>query len=360
MLGSDPAKRAPDDMESPLDFSLFTPTGRAPCHLMFISSVNYRNELISLVQKSERLCLAVAFWGQKSDVLIGEASSKSVRIICNLSMGGTNPAPIRILMANRNVEVRNFGALHAKVILVDDQAIIGSANMSTNGLRTEYDEEMGWEEAGSIVSGVEEVEAVAVWFERMWLLSSSICERDLELAQLQWSTGRNNRPLVYEVNGLFSVPLASLRDRRIYIFVWNQLPSKEAYERRNQIGRDIEAATNGNATAENIDFFENAEEIPMDADIISIYMGPRGAIIIDGVYRRIHGASEKFFYVAGGTGTIQLVTKEKKVWGFLFDDATREQLREKISANRDNIFERAFLNEMQQVIPLYEALRNQS
>jgi len=104
--------------------------------IMFIPSALYRRKIEDLINDSQSVRVAVAFWGEHSDELFND-QGKQIRIICNLLSGGTNPVPIQNLLRRPNLEIRRLETLHAKVILGDQSAIIGSANLSTNGLNHE-------------------------------------------------------------------------------------------------------------------------------------------------------------------------------------------------------------------------------
>ncbi len=83
----------------------------------------------------DRRC-AVAFWGMGADGLLGVADEGCgpVRIVCDLSMGGSNPDALRALGAPDEPAIRHRDGLHAKVYMSDRGAVVGSANASDNGL----------------------------------------------------------------------------------------------------------------------------------------------------------------------------------------------------------------------------------
>lgn len=128
----------------------------------------------------EPLGLAVAFWGQGSELLITPA--KRYRVICNLTEGGTNPSVIRELIGRQNVEVRYLPGLHAKVVLGRERAIVGSANFSANGLGLGSDPSRGWHEAAAIVNA----QSVVPWFEKHWQAALEVTSKTLFAAELKW------------------------------------------------------------------------------------------------------------------------------------------------------------------------------
>ncbi|MFZ3184307.1 MAG: phospholipase D family protein, partial [Pseudomonas sp.] len=118
---------------------------------MFLSEDAYLANVKSLLAESTAVDIAVAFWGRGAEPLIPQ-KGKKLRILCNLGMGGTNPEVISTLRTYPSVEIKNLDRLHAKVMIGDQQAIIGSANCSANGLNFEGEELAGWHEAGYRVS----------------------------------------------------------------------------------------------------------------------------------------------------------------------------------------------------------------
>lgn len=130
---------------------------------------------------AQPLRIAVAFWGSGAEALV--VPSKRYQIVCNLLRGGTNPEVIRALRAMPNVEVRHHAELHAKVVLADEHAIVGSANFSMDGLGFEGSQGTGWIEAAAVVPPA----AVESWFDALWKTSMQINDDALARAVDLWS-----------------------------------------------------------------------------------------------------------------------------------------------------------------------------
>ncbi|WP_298160000.1 DUF445 family protein, partial [Ferrovum sp.] len=131
---------------------------------MFIDSTKYKKEVLALIDGSTNIDIAIAFWGQGADKVICGAANKgkTIRIICNLLSGGTNPAPIQTLISCDKVEIKHITSLHAKVILGDAGVVVGSANFSTDGLNHEEEETSGWDEAGLKTTDSNELNEAAI------------------------------------------------------------------------------------------------------------------------------------------------------------------------------------------------------
>jgi hypothetical protein len=84
---------------------------------MFVNSSDYEKTLKSIVSEEGELLLAVAFWGQGAESIIYPKRRGSLRIICNLRSGATNPDTINSLRQKKGVELKQHDRLHAKVIV---------------------------------------------------------------------------------------------------------------------------------------------------------------------------------------------------------------------------------------------------
>src|SRR5699024_4427993 len=93
---------------------------------MFISGERYRQRVEEIVAAADTIDLAVAFLRKGAPDLI--EPSKRARVICNLESGATNPHAVRDLI-DKGVQVRSLATLHAKVIIAEHSALVGSANL---------------------------------------------------------------------------------------------------------------------------------------------------------------------------------------------------------------------------------------
>jgi hypothetical protein len=133
--------------------------------------------------RSEPILIAVAFWGEGAQSLIN--SNKRYKIICNLSVGGTNPKVIREISILPNVEIRHMPDLHAKVIVGKQKAIVGSSNISAAGLGLRETDGASWVEAASLTDSRD----ARQWFNSNWSSALQVNEDILLTAESLW----NNR-----------------------------------------------------------------------------------------------------------------------------------------------------------------------
>lgn len=131
---------------------------------------------------------AVAFWGTGAvKHLFGSGAVPSkARIICDLSLGATNPDELRRLGAPANRRLRHIERLHAKVYLSDRGAIVCSANASDNGIG--FLNVAGLVEAGVRIAPATPAYAeVEAWLRRRWRRADIVDQAALDRATAAWN-----------------------------------------------------------------------------------------------------------------------------------------------------------------------------
>ena len=265
---------------------------------MLIHDHQYLQKLRTLLKDAQEASVAVAFWGEGSESLFEGWNGKPLRILCNLELGGTNPRVIRDFMALKNAEIRQLDNLHAKLVLTDTAMIVGSANMSSNGLGLEAGEAKGFRELGILSQDAGQLMAARAWFEDLWEDSAPINESDLDKAQKAWEKRRNARPWTSDSGSTnlldHPAPYEALQGREIYFVIWQKHLSPEASARLKKENESLKnenkkKAGSGAKSDDGLDAYEGwgYDELPKDpkAVIIPIYWGERGAINIDGAQR---------------------------------------------------------------------------
>lgn len=150
------------------------------------------------VVEGNNVRIAVAFWGVDGPNRIGLKTAKRTdwKVVCNLTMGGTNPSVIRNMEnpgKGKTNRIRHSPSLHAKVFLGETSAIVGSNNVSANGLGLEGDEQAGWSEAGVLVTEPKELLRIEEWFEELWEDAMPVDKAALEKAERAHSRARGAR-----------------------------------------------------------------------------------------------------------------------------------------------------------------------
>ena len=324
---------------------------------MFISSEKYHERVLAAIAVSESVSIAVAFWGDGSENLLRQFKGR-IRIVCNLLSGGTNPAPIEWLYKQKNVEVKHSSKLHAKVLIGGDRAIVGSANFSTNGLHYEGKEIEGWDEAGVEVHDSATIETIRGWYEELWSVAEAVQPADIELARYRWKPGRYERSVLAGIGGILDAPVDALKDRSIYLALYQTDTSLEAKTEFNQIATQQATPEIGAALAiQSLSFFESWSKFPMEGLIIDVLIGQRYSVSVDGVYERFPSLDREFRYKDGSIGSLHIVVRQTRVLGHVWDNKARNKLRNLLRPKIKNIMASVIDSDDPAIcISLYEAL----
>jgi len=258
---------------------------------MLIHGPRYFHVLKRALAEADRASLAIAFWGAGAERLFAGWQGRTLRIICNLSLGGTNPAAITLLRQLPGAEVRQLSDLHAKLVLTDHQLVVGSANASTNGLGLEQDEVAGWREIGMLSDDPGDLRSAAAWFRSQWQAALPITQADLDAAAVAWRRRRGRRPQVGHANSFMAMSADALRDRPVYFAVFRSFSSQRAKQELENVRATIANEQEHQDLASGLEVFEGwtAGELPTDPDaaVIQVYWGPRGALAIYSVLRPV-------------------------------------------------------------------------
>ena len=181
-------------------------------HSRFLSGAELGAAIAEVAAGDDPRC-AVAFWGTGASAhLFPQQGFRKVRILCDLSQGGTNPDELILLGAPSNKALRQVERLHAKVYLSKRGAIIGSANASDNGIG--FAGASGLIEAGILVEpDSESFKAAGIWFEGLWEKSRKIGPEALAAAEASWNArppgwGPTRRPIPTDAPSLLHVVAA--------------------------------------------------------------------------------------------------------------------------------------------------------
>ena len=291
---------------------------------MFLSSKSYLDQVQQLTHSSRNLDLAVAFWGNGAEKIFSSWRGNRLRIICNLRSGGTNPHVIRRLQDIPGIQIRNYDRLHAKVMVGDSAALIGSANFSANGLGFEGDECDGWCEAGMFTGNPDLLGDVQTWYEAIWSEAIPVREDALREAEVSWRKRRDHRPALASSKRLVTQPAAALRDREIYLAIYWDPASERAHQAFAEVQRDL--GLTDEVMRRGFDFFEDWPDdgdraLPEDADIIATYYGPNGGIKVQNAWVRDAPLDR---------APIKVLRKRHDVIGWSFSRQDQEQLAKRL------------------------------
>jgi hypothetical protein len=133
-------------------------------------------------KRAKESIVAVAFWGNGAAKTLGLATGTRVRVICNLDHPGCNPDAIEELQELK-IKVRSNPRLHAKIYATEHVAVVGSSNVSTNGLTVEGADATGWIEANVLTDDPTFLGEVHLLFEQIWSDSRPVRKSDIKGAR---------------------------------------------------------------------------------------------------------------------------------------------------------------------------------
>lgn len=200
--------------------------------MKFLTEKDILRQVQKLCAKRQPLLIAVSYWGKDAVKETGlrhriEADPTSVRIICDLGSGACNPAPIQELIESE-VEVKTLDHFHAKVWICGSDILIGSANVSSNGLRFDDTKEIKNNiEAAVRVRDSNMATTVRRWFEKQWEKKSDTIEpNEIKQAQNFWNKRSNSRDRQRAFSTTLIQKLESDQNSReldnIYVIVWEE------------------------------------------------------------------------------------------------------------------------------------------
>lgn len=199
--------------------------------------------------------IASAFLGRGSEELVPAGA----RLICDIGMGGTNPAALEDLSKILGDNLRFIPGLHAKVYLSSEGCVIGSSNLSDNGIGF-LDQALLLEAAICLDAETDASKNAASWFESLWSRSHKVGPEEIEIAEVRWNR-QKGMPLGR--HGYENLQ-AALRDPRSAARNWNYiLTRKELSEKvENFIEEEQIVATlckKYEKTENGLDFFHDLE-----------------------------------------------------------------------------------------------------
>lgn len=306
---------------------------------MFLTSSDYQQAVTALAADEEELLAAVAFWGKEADQLICPRAGQRARLICNLDSGATNPQVIKALRKKPGVTIRQSDKLHAKVIAGAKKALVGSANLSANGLNLEGSEQSWWDEAGLLTEEPGQIASIHQWFNQQWKDSRTISDKDLLLAQQRWSQRRSGRTASAPLTALERLRPVDVEDREIYLVIYNEAMSEDGDKafQQAQKKRVCQPQTDNPVLPP---LYEGWPDLPTNALLIDLYYEEGRKIECAGIFTRtlqdIH-----FTYSDGSAGHLALCRQVHDVMGYAFDEKEARQFVKQIRPFMKKILQQA-------------------
>jgi hypothetical protein len=325
---------------------------------LLIHSESYLEHVNLVINKSQNLSIAVAFWGDGSENLFSQWSGEKARIVCNLMTGGSNPKAIRALLDNPKIDLRHKADLHAKVLTGEAGTIIGSANCSTNGLSLEGSDIKGWDEAGFFSTDDTLKSDTSSWFDNIWDKATEVSEEELRTAEENWKKRRNKRPQTNLNEPIVNQPKNEFKDRDIYVAYYEGISSKEADKALTAVKKSLMSNTEINIDNATLDYFEDwpdeklGNDLPKDSHIICVKKGPLGGHYIEGVVKRIPNLDTSFLNKNNKESTLQILSIEKNIDSWKLPHKDHNKFISRIKPKLSEID----LNGTARCIPLYKLM----
>ena len=326
---------------------------------MFVTSAGYKDAVREILTEPGETSMAVAFWGHGSHLLL-DGRCGTARVICNLSSGATNPEPIELLLKMANVQLRHHDYLHAKVVISRNSALVGSANISSNGLNLEGEELGGWEEAGVLTRNTEDVQVVKSWFDALWSKSRSIEVGDIEEAKVKWKLRRANRigmPGKTPNQGfsLEAIAVEELSDRAVVVAIykdWVSDEAKAAYRVKYEEITGVPMAKSARLPP----MYENWRSLPKDVQIVDVYYGKRSVKCFGILTRTL---DIEFKYKDKTSGHLAICRKDTDLLGYKFQSSDATRFAAALKPHIESIWNSALAvgDEGGRIIPLAEVAR---
>jgi len=198
--------------------------------MRFIAGSKLTNEMRRLAGSRVQTKIAIAYWGEKALQLLKLTPSRSnLQVLCCLKGGKSAPQVIRKF----GKRAKQNNRLHAKVIWTPTEAIVGSANASSNGMPEEENAAVGLIEAGLLIDDQKQLSKISAWFDNAYGLANSITPCDLKAAQ----AARNKRIGGFGsiVPELIEIPLGELKKKKIGVLLWSVELSRAERERIEEL-----------------------------------------------------------------------------------------------------------------------------
>jgi hypothetical protein len=144
-------------------------------------------------------------------------------------------------------------SIHAKVILGARKAIVGSANLSCNGLGLEADKTAGWEEAGILTEDPVELKSIRDWFEKIWKSAKPITNPDMNDAMKKWK----------ERQSLFA---PREHNRPLYLAIYKTSPSPKEIKRATDHLKNLQKKCN-----HDLDFAQYWDSLPTNGNLLLLH-----------------------------------------------------------------------------------------
>lgn len=235
---------------------------------------------IKRILSGREVRIASAFLGKGAD----QEVPASARLICDIGMGGTSPSALRALSEKLGDNLRYLRNFHAKVYLSDKGCVVGSANLSNNGVG--FLSQAALMEAAILVDMQHPAAgSAAKWFDELWDMAHLVGDEAIEEAEAAWRRKKTGIP---EGKRDYENLLEALKDQNGVAQKWGYIVTREYIPKDIREWASAQEAeiseeagwklTNG------LDFFYNLDNLTefegknSSGYYVSLHRGPKGRL----------------------------------------------------------------------------------
>jgi len=238
---------------------------------------------------THNIYLAVAFWGMGSSEIIRKVKNKKIRIICNLESGATNPNEIiKIGQLIGYDNIRSIDNLHAKVYCTDRKMVLGSSNLSANGLSLEGEETNKLIEANVLIEDSAIINQTHKWFDELWSSARKVDKGYCEKYKSKWveNRKRSGKPQRKEDDFFKAFENGEYSKEKTYIIIDSIGFSKEEEKEGD---KEAKVAIKGDLyyAGKELSYWYDYESVPRDAFIISYFYNDNGKLDYYGMWKTL-------------------------------------------------------------------------
>jgi hypothetical protein len=250
--------------------------------MKFLHGAELTRKIQEIAKAKSPLKIAVAYWGQDALKLTKiNTKRKNVRVLCCLKGGKSDPKVIKKF----GRRVRQYDALHAKVVWTPTSAIVSSANMSSNGLPADEGKLRGLIEAGVLLTDTKAIGDIERWFDRKYKSARTITKKDLEDAEAArpvggWEQRKAKPGLIEALQSAGSKD--EFRQQRIGFALWKNPLSRAEQKGIRQLLKEKSGEVKKTLKLDSqdlsqLDQYADWDDIPANAFLIDCRFG-RGTI----------------------------------------------------------------------------------
>lgn len=203
------------------------------------------NELSNIVKNGIKNLYIISPYISKLDTFINISKIDNTKIICNAKSSSCNPFTLYDLLQQNNVKIKSRNDIHAKTYLLDNTALITSANATQNGLGD------GTIEVASQTTDESSINEIKLWFNALWQDSQS--ENVSDYDDETWQTLKSNWLLQNKSKkskqSLYDLTITGKIPNNISFTFWyedDSAPEQSTVAKQAESIKTIELPTNAN------------------------------------------------------------------------------------------------------------------